>query len=71
MGHCGQAFGRMLAATNRSTLFAGALGIVVTRIFCYRIILERRNRTIWGMGVDSLLELIAPVVGLAPLYYLR
>lgn len=34
-------------------------------------LLERRNRTVWGMGVDSLLVLIAYVAGLTGLYYLR
>lgn len=62
--------GPILAETNRSTLFAAALGMVVTCIFVIGL-LERRNRTVWGMGVDSLLVLVAYVVGLAGLYYLR
>jgi cation:H+ antiporter len=62
--------GPILAATNRSTFFAAALGMVVTCIFLIGL-LERRNRTIWGMGVDSLLVLGAYVAGLAGLYYLR
>lgn len=62
--------GPILAETNRSTLFAAALGMVVTCLFVIGL-LERRNRTVWGMGVDSLLVLIAYVAGLTGLYYLR
>lgn len=62
--------GPILAEMNRSAMFAAALGMIVTCIFLIGL-LERRNRTIWGMGVDSLLVLVAYVVGLAALYYLR
>ena len=62
--------GPILAVTNRSTLFIAVLGMVVTSIFVIGL-LERRNRTVCGMGVDSLMVLIAYVAGLAGLYYLR
>lgn len=62
--------GPILAAADRSSLFAATLGMIVTCIFLLGL-LERRNRTILGMGVDSLLVLIAYLVGLGGLYYLR
>lgn len=62
--------GPILAQTNRSSLFAAALGMIVTCIFVVGL-LERRNRTIAGMGVDSMLVLIVYVTGVAGLYYLR
>jgi cation:H+ antiporter len=62
--------GPILAATDRAALFAGALGMIVTCIFLLGL-LERRDRTVAGMGVDSLLVLIVYVVGLGGLYYLR
>lgn len=62
--------GPILAATDRTALFAGALGIILTCIFLLGL-LERRDRTVLGMGVDSLLVLIVYLVGLGGLYYLR
>jgi len=62
--------GPILAATDRSALFAGTLGMVVTSIFLLGL-LERRDRTVLGMGIDSLLALIAYLAGLWVLYYLR
>ena len=60
----------ILAATDRSALFAAALGMVVTSIFLIGL-LERRDRTVLGMGVDSALILIAYLIGIGGLYYLR
>jgi cation:H+ antiporter len=62
--------GPILAATDRSALFAAALGMVVTSIFLIGL-LERRDRTVLGMGVDSALILIAYLIGIGGLYYLR
>lgn len=62
--------GPILAATDRSALFAAALGLIVSCIFLLGL-LERRDRTVLGMGVDSLLVLIIYIVGLGGLYYLR
>ncbi len=62
--------GPILAATDRSSLFAATLGMIVTCIFLLGL-LERRNRTILGMGVDSVLVLVVYLAGLGGLYYLR
>jgi cation:H+ antiporter len=62
--------GPILAATDRSALFAAALGMIVTCVFLLGL-LERRDRTVLGMGVDSLLVLIIYIAGLGGLYYLR
>ena len=62
--------GPILAATDRSAFFAGALAMIVTCIFLLGM-LERRDRTVLGMGIDSLLVLIIYVAGLGGLYYLR
>lgn len=62
--------GPILASTDRLALFACALGMIVTCIFLLGL-LERRDRTVLGMGVDSLLVLIVYVAGLGGLYYLR
>lgn len=62
--------GPILAETDRSDFFAGALGMIVTSIFLLGL-LERRDRTILRMGVDSLAVLVVYVAGLAALYALR
>jgi cation:H+ antiporter len=62
--------GPILAATDRSALFAGTLGMVVTCIYLLGL-LERRNRTIWRMGIDSAAVLVTYVVGVVGLYFLR
>jgi cation:H+ antiporter len=62
--------GPILATTDRSALFAGTLGMAVTAIFLLGL-LERRDRTVLGMGVDSVLVLVAYLAGIGGLYYLR
>jgi cation:H+ antiporter len=62
--------GPILAETDQSAMFAGALGVVVTSIFLLGL-LERRDRTVLRMGVDSLAVLVIYVSGLAGLYALR
>jgi cation:H+ antiporter len=62
--------GPILGATNRSALFAAAIGMVVTCIFLVGL-LERRDRTVLRMGVDSLLVLIVYAIGIGGLYFLR
>ena len=62
--------GPILAATDRSAFFAGALAMIVTCIFLLGL-LERRDRTVFGMGVDSVVVLIIYVAGRGGLYYLR
>ena len=62
--------GPILAAVDQSAIFARALGMVVTCIYLLGL-LERRNRTVLNMGLDSLGVLVAYVVGLMALYTLR
>ncbi len=62
--------GPILAAIDRSAMFAGTLAMVVTCVFVIGL-LERRNRTVLGMGIDSLIVIIVYIVGLAGLFYLR
>ncbi len=62
--------GPILAATDRSSLLAGTMGMVVTSIFLLGL-LERRDRTVWNMGWDSLAILVVYVAGLGGLYSLR
>lgn len=59
--------GPIFDALDPSAAFLSALGIMVTAIYMWGI-LERRDRTILGMGVDSLLVLIVYLAGLG-LYY--
>lgn len=62
--------GPIMAETERSAIFAGTLGMIVTCIFLIGL-LERRDKTVFGMGVDSFLVLVVYLAGLGGLYYLR
>jgi cation:H+ antiporter len=62
--------GPLLRELDRSATFAGAIGIVVTALFLVGLI-ERRNRTMFRMGLDSLAVLVVYIAGLAGLYQLR
>lgn len=62
--------GPVLAETDRSALFAAALGVVMTGVTLWGLI-ERRNRTVLRMGIDSALTLALYAAGLAGLYALR
>lgn len=62
--------GPILAAADRPTLFAGCVGMVVTALLLLGL-LERRDRTVFRMGVDSLAILIAYITGLVGMYVLR
>ena len=62
--------GPILQALDRSALFAGAMGVVVTSIYLLGL-LERRDRTVLGMGIDSLGVLSVYVIGVVVLYFLR
>lgn len=55
--------GSIIEAMEPSAAFLGALGVIVTAIYLWGI-LERRDRTVWGMGWDSFAVLIVTVVGL-------
>jgi cation:H+ antiporter len=62
--------GPILAATDRSGLFAASLGMIVTAVYLLGL-LERRDRTVARMGVDSACVLGAYSLGLIGLYFLR
>jgi cation:H+ antiporter len=62
--------GPLLAAADRSALFAAALGMVVTSIYLLGM-LERRNRTVLRMGYDSAGVLATYAAGIVGLYFLR
>jgi cation:H+ antiporter len=59
--------GLVVDAVDRASQFAAALGIVVTCVYLWGL-LERRDKTVFGMGVDSALVLIFYLGGLAVLY---
>lgn len=62
--------GPILNEISRFSVFAALLGIVVTTLFMVGLI-ERRDRTIARMGIDSFAVLAAYFGGLAALYTLR
>ena len=62
--------GPLLGALDRSALFAACMGIVVTSIFLLGL-LERRDRTVLRMGIDSAAVLVVYFCGLAGLYAMR
>lgn len=59
--------GLLLNHTGNSTLFLAGLGIVVTAVYLWGL-LERRNSTILGMGIDSFMVLTIHITGLFLLY---
>lgn len=62
--------GPILAAVDRSSIFAGTLGMIVTAIYLVGL-LERRDKTVLRMGLDSLAVLAVYLGGLGILYYLK
>jgi cation:H+ antiporter len=62
--------GPILDEVSRFSVVAAILGIIVTGLFLVRLI-ERRDRTIARMGVDSFAVLAAYFGGLAVLYTMR
>jgi cation:H+ antiporter len=62
--------GPILGATDRSALFAGSLGMVVTAMYLLGL-LERRDRTVARMGIDSACVVGTYALGLVGLYFLR
>jgi cation:H+ antiporter len=62
--------GPILRAADTSAMFAAAIGMVVTAIFLLGL-LERRDRTILGMGMDSAGVLLVYGFGIVGLYSLR
>lgn len=62
--------GPILAAVEQSSLFAGAAGIVLTAVYLMGLI-ERKDRTILGLGYDSFAVLVLYAGSLAVMYLLR
>jgi cation:H+ antiporter len=60
--------GLLLNDAGSSAVFLAGLGILVTAIYLWGL-LERRNRTILRMGIDSLLVIIVQILGLFTLYH--
>lgn len=61
--------GLIIDQVDRATQFVAALGALVTGIYLWGL-LERRNKTILGMGVDSAFVLAAWLVGMIGLHFL-
>lgn len=59
--------GPIINAVDDSVLLMAGVGIVMTAFFLWGL-LERRNRSIFGMGVDSALALATYAAGLVILY---
>ena len=62
--------GPVLAEVGRFASFAALLAIVLTSLFLVGVI-ERRDRTVFRMGIDSLAALICYAAGIAVLYQMR
>jgi len=56
--------GPIFDAIGPSAAFLGSMGIVVTSLYLWGI-LERRDKTVFGMGLDSLAVLVFYIGGLA------
>jgi cation:H+ antiporter len=62
--------GPILNEVDRFSLFATLLGIVLTAVYLAGLI-ERRHKSVLGVGMDSLIVLLAYVGGLVLLFSLR
>jgi len=62
--------GPILESVGRPSLFAAAMGIVATSVYLVGLI-ERRNKTYLGMGLDSIAVLLLYLVTLFVLFLLR
>ena len=62
--------GAILTAIDKPSLFAAAAGIFVTAVYLAGM-MERRDRTIFGMGIDSLAVIGVYVASLVILYVIR
>lgn len=62
--------GPVLNELGRFSIFGALLGIVTTTVYLAGLI-ERRNRTILGLGVDSVVVLVCYLAGLGVLFTLR
>jgi cation:H+ antiporter len=61
--------GAILEATDRSAIFMGGLAIILTCVYLWGL-LERENRTVYRMGVDSAIVLSIYLGGLIVFYLL-
>ena len=61
--------GSVLAATEQSMLFAATLGAALTCVYLLGL-LERRDRTVLGVGWDSLVVAVLYLGGVAVLYFI-
>ena len=62
--------GPVLVEAGRFASFGALLAIVLTAVFLVGMI-ERRDRTVFRMGIDSLIAIACYAGGLAVLYQLR
>lgn len=62
--------GPIMEALDPMASFLGALGVMVTSVYLWGI-LERRDRTLFGMGHDSAVVLVLYLLGLGLFYFLR
>lgn len=62
--------GAILRAVDRSSMFAATLGMIVTGVYLVGL-LERRDRTIFRMGIDSAVVMVLYLCGVGVLYTLR
>ncbi|MDX1381426.1 MAG: hypothetical protein R3233_09915 [Xanthomonadales bacterium] len=59
--------GTVIDALDGRAVFITALGIVLTCIYLWGV-LERRDRTLWGFGVDSVAVIVVYAAGMVLLY---
>lgn len=62
--------GQIVAAIDRATMFAAAAGILVTAVYLAGLI-ERRDITIFRMGIDSAAVMVIYLGSLVILYFIR
>jgi cation:H+ antiporter len=62
--------GPILAALDQASLVTGALGMILTCVLLLGL-LERRNRTVFGLGVDMAVVIVIYFSGLTVLYTMR
>lgn len=62
--------GPVLNELGRFSIFGALLGIVITTVYLAGLI-ERRNRTVLGLGIDSIIVLLCYLGGLGILFSLR
>ena len=56
--------GPIIEALGPSSTFLAALGIMITSVYLWGV-LERRDRTVLGMGIDSAVVLVLYGLGIA------